>query len=49
MARSADLVTLSVSVAELFPGVGSDSGDELMAAVFATVAGAYPDGIASVS
>ena len=35
--RSAEVVTVSVSVAESLPGVGSVRGDELMAAVLATV------------
>ena len=49
MERSADRVTLSVSVAELFPRFGSVIGLTVMVAVFTTVAGTYPDGTASVS
>ena len=47
--RSADRTTVSVSVAELFVRSGSTIGLIVMLAVFTTVAGAYPDGTASVS
>ncbi len=47
--RLADRTTVSVSVAELFVRSGSTIGLIVMLAVFTTVAGAYPDGTASVS
>ncbi len=40
IARSADFVTVSVSVAALFAGVGSVAGDDVIVAVLTTVAGA---------
>ena len=38
--RSADFVTVSVSVAALFAGVGSVAGDDVIVAVLTSVAGA---------
>ena len=40
IARSADFVTESVSVAALFAGVGSEAGADVIVAVLTTVAGA---------
>src|SRR5438093_4062113 len=47
--RSAERATVSVSVAELFPADGSDTGDDVIEAVFETAAGTYPDETSSVS
>src|SRR5258706_322224 len=49
MARSADVVTASVSVALSFAGLASTAGDDVIEAVFASVARAYPGATASVS
>ncbi len=49
IARSADEVTASVSVALLFAAFGSTAGDDVTEAVFARVASAYPGATASVS
>ena len=49
MARSADDVTVSTSVAESSVGSVSAIGLNVMEAVFATVADAYPGGMKSVS
>ena len=48
-ARSADEITVSMSVAELSEGSVSATGLAVMEAVFATVGDAYPGGMKSVS
>ncbi len=49
MARSAEEVTTSTSVAESFATVGSATGDDVIVAVFVTVAETYAGGSANVS
>ena len=48
IARSAEVVTVSVSVALSFAGVGSVAGDDVTEAVFARVGSAYAGETASV-
>ncbi len=49
IARSADVVTVSLSLALSFAAFGSVAGEDVTEAVFASVAGAYPGETASVS
>ena len=49
IARSAEPVTVSVSVAESLPGTGSAMGEDVIVAVFTRFGSGYPADTASVS